>query len=797
MSNVNDSGIKPLSVGSSFLIGKAISRQMQVGNLKALPYYLIYEILKDTSRVPKELTDMGALDAVVEYCGLIEKIEEDNRWGEVDLSLSLGIQQATIFKHASQYAHSMRNAVIEPLDLMYGACASIFDANGANITHEVEAAILPLYQVLRWKLEEKVMPNGGIKALVTTIRRDATKAERQIKALKDNMVPDEDHRELSKYADLMNGKSFPPFFGRSDEIRHVQKILLQTRKNNPILLGEAGVGKTAIIEGLVKVIEEDDMRYPFGAKPQVYSLDVGRLVAGTMFRGDFEKRVEDLLSVARRNKGKVILFIDEFHKIIGAGGSQLDAANLLKPALARGEITIIGGTTLDEYRKYIAKDKAMVRRFANVLVEEPDRPQTLQIMNHWKAPLQSAHRVSYEPGALVAAYELGKRYFPDRAMPDIALDLLDAAGADASFHYESGRVIDGKMIAEAVSEKTGVPVAMATPAEHAAKSLGLESRVNSRVFGQERAAKVLGKAVKSATAGLREEGKTKGAFLFDGPTGTGKTEVAKVLAESLGVDLIRIDMSEYMDKHSLGRLIGAPPGYVGYDQGGQLTEKVNKKPYSVVLLDEAEKAAPEIFNVFLQILDNGFVTDGQGRQVDFRNTVIIMTTNAGQKVEKKGASIGFTASKPEEDKNAGVNQFFTPEFRNRLDAVIQFESLSKEVIPLVVRKFLDKKAETLMENRGITLEFTQAAADQVAKDGFDPVMNARPLARYINEHIDDILTEPILMGKVKQGDILLIDFAAAAEAEDGDGKFTYSKVLRPANDARGGSSFLPVLAQSN
>ncbi|MDD3020026.1 MAG: ATP-dependent Clp protease ATP-binding subunit [Alphaproteobacteria bacterium] len=778
----NRDSIKQLSIRAAYLFGLAFSNQMQSSQVNSLPYYILYLGMKD--RVVQELGD-NVVEAGQQYCAIIDQIEHNETWEELDINGSLEEHQRTIFQHATQSAELMGHKTIEPLDLIYGACKTIITANDGNIDHEIEKHVIPIYQTLNQKISQKIFPehkNVEGRSMVTTSysASNSDDAAENREAKNDSKLSKEDHETLTKYAAYMNEGPFPEFFGRSEELKQVQTILLQTRKNNPLLLGEAGVGKTAIVEGLVRLIEEDDIRYPFDEKPQVYSLDIAKLVAGTMYRGEFEARMKSILDIAERNKGKVVLFIDEIHKIVGAGAasSGMDAANLMKPAMARGNITIIGATTTDEYRKYVEKDKALIRRFGVVQVQQPDRESTLKMLQNSTQEMVKKHDVTYSTSAMEAAYDLGKRYFPEKTMPDSAFDLLDQAGAHSQFNMEDGAFITDEEIAQVVAERTGVPIAQLTNSDQK-MAVDLEKNMKARVFQQDRAISTLATAAQSSFAGLREDGKTKGNFLFSGPTGVGKTEAAKVFAESLGIELQRFDMSEYMSQYSVSKLIGSPPGYVGYDQGGLLTEAIKNKPYSVILLDEVEKAHPDIFNIFLQVMDNGHITDGQGRPVDCRNIYLLMTTNAGQ-AQKKKSSIGFNAVADTETVPNAITQFFSPEFINRMDAVVEFEALGKDGIEEIAKKLLGIKAATLFENKGITLEFTKAAIDQVSTGGFDAAHGARPMKRYINDQIDPVVSKLILGGAARKGDTLLINFREATD--DSKATFECNKLVKPAND---------------
>jgi len=542
-----------------------------------------------------------------------------------------------------------------------------------------------------------------------------------------------------------------PLIGRESEIERTVQILCRRRKNNPLYVGEAGVGKTAIAEGLAKAIIDDNV--PDALKEcTVYSLDLGSLLAGTKYRGDFEKRLKALLHHLKKDSG-AILFIDEIHTIIGAGaasGGVMDASNLIKPMLATGELRCIGSTTFQEYRGIFEKDHALARRFQKVDVVEPSVVETFKILKGIKSHFESHHHIRYTSPALKAAAELSARYIQDRFLPDKAIDVVDEAGAFQRLQPEARRkkVIGVKEIEQIVSKIARIPSKTVSSSD---KTLleDLGHTLKSKVFGQDNAIEVLTDAVKMSRSGLSDPDKPLGSFLFAGPTGVGKTEVTKQLAESLGVELIRFDMSEYMESHTVSRLIGAPPGYVGYDTGGLLTEAVTKSPHSVVLLDEIEKAHPDVFNLLLQVMDHGALTDTNGRKADFRHVTLIMTTNAGADVMSR-ASIGFTQQDHSTDGMAAISRMFTPEFRNRLDGIIQFESLSKDVIHKVVDKFMVDLKEKLIEKQ-VEIEIDLDAKNWLAEHGYDKAMGARPMARLIKEQLKKPLADELLFGKLTAG----------------------------------------------
>ena len=556
-----------------------------------------------------------------------------------------------------------------------------------------------------------------------------------------------------------------PLIGREYEVERTIQILCRRRKNNPLLVGEAGVGKTAIAEGLAWRITQ-------GAVPEilaeatVYSLDMGALLAGTKYRGDFEQRLKGVLK-SLKDKPHAVLFIDEIHTLIGAGaasGGTLDASNLLKPALSSGQLKCIGATTFTEYRGIFEKDAALSRRFQKVDVVEPSVSETVDILKGLKSRFEEHHNVKYANAALQAAAELSAKFINDRHLPDKAIDVIDEAGAAQRILTASKRK---KTIGKAEIEDIVAKIARIPPAnvsnDDRGKLQSLERDLKSVVFGQDQALEVLSSAVKMARSGLGKADKPIGAFLFSGPTGVGKTEAAKQLAYIMGIDLIRFDMSEYMERHAVSRLIGAPPGYVGFDQGGLLTEAVSKKPHCVLLLDEIEKAHPDIFNVLLQVMDHGTLTDNNGRKADFRNVIIIMTTNAGAETMNK-ATIGFTNPRQAGDEMGDIKRLFTPEFRNRLDAIVSFKPLDEQIILRVVDKFL-LQLETQLAEKKVDVTFTDALRKHLAKKGFDPLMGARPMQRLIQDTIRKALADELLFGRLTEGGRLNVDLDAQDQVQ--------------------------------
>ncbi|MCH2157174.1 MAG: ATP-dependent Clp protease ATP-binding subunit ClpA [Oleiphilaceae bacterium] len=560
---------------------------------------------------------------------------------------------------------------------------------------------------------------------------------------------------LESYAENLNEVALQgridPLIGRDHEVDRVVQILSRRRKNNPLLVGEAGVGKTAIAEGLAKKIVENEVPEII-ANAEVYSLDLGALLAGTKYRGDFEKRFKALLAELKKRE-HAILFIDEIHTIIGAGsasGGVMDASNLLKPLLSSGEVRCIGSTTFTEFRGIFEKDSALARRFQKIDVNEPNVDDTFQILKGLKPQFEAHHDLKYSDKALRAAAELADRYITDRHMPDKAIDVIDEAGASQRLVHESKRkkLINVQAIEDVVAKIARIPPRNVSSSDKD-KLKNIERDLKMVVFGQDLAIESLATAIKLSRAGLKSPEKPDGAFLFAGPTGVGKTEVTKQLSKVMGVELVRFDMSEYMERHTVSRLIGAPPGYVGYDQGGLLTEAVNKNPHCILLLDEIEKAHPEVFNLLLQVMDHGTLTDNNGRKTDFRHVVLVMTTNAGaEQISRR--SIGFSEQDHTTDGMEALNKLFTPEFRNRLDSIIQFAPLARDTVCYVVDKFLTELQAQLDEKR-VVLHVDDEVKVYLAEKGYDEKMGARPMSRLIQEELKKPLAEEILFGHLSSG----------------------------------------------
>jgi ATP-dependent Clp protease ATP-binding subunit ClpA len=571
----------------------------------------------------------------------------------------------------------------------------------------------------------------------------------------EEMGGETEKQPLENFATNLNMRALQnkidPLIGRDAEIERTIQILCRRRKNNPLLVGEAGVGKTAIAEGLAKKIVDDEVPDVLQGST-IYSLDLGALVAGTKYRGDFEKRLKGVLRQLQKDPG-AILFIDEIHTIIGAGsasGGVMDASNLIKPLLASGELKCIGSTTYQEFRGIFEKDRALTRRFQKIDVEEPSVSETVDILKGLKRYFEDHHNVKYSMNALRAAAELADRYITDRFLPDKAIDVIDEAGANRRMTNPDGKQknINVHDIENIVSKIARVP-AKTVSSSDAELLKNLERNLKLVVFGQEEAIETMGNAIKMSRSGLGNPDKPVGSFLFAGPTGVGKTEVTRQLAKVMGIELIRFDMSEYMERHTVSRLIGAPPGYVGFDQGGLLTDAINKHPHAVLLLDEIEKAHPDVFNLLLQVMDHGALTDTNGRKTDFRNVIIIMTTNAGAQLMSRRSMV-FTEQQHETDGMEEIKRVFTPEFRNRLDGIIQFKALDERTITHVVDKFIFELEHQLEEKR-VSMMVDDKARKWLAVKGYDPKMGARPMARVIQDHLKRALADELLFGRLTKG----------------------------------------------
>ena len=580
-------------------------------------------------------------------------------------------------------------------------------------------------------------------------------------------------KALEKFAVNLNRRALEgkvdPLIGRDREVERTVQILCRRRKNNPLLVGEPGVGKTAIAEGLAKRIVDGDVPTVL-ANATIMSLDMGALVAGTKYRGDFETRIKAVIKEAVADPS-IILFVDEIHTMIGAGsasGGTMDASNLLKPALSSGDLRLIGSTTFREYREVFEKDQALSRRFQKIDVNEPTPNETIAILQGLRSRFEEHHEVEFTPDAITAAVELAVRYLPNRQLPDKAIDLLDEAGALQRVVPDAQRrtLIDRPEIEQTVARIVRVPTEQVSSSDKSTLA-GLQDKIQSVIYGQDLAITSLVNAIKLSRAGLRHGDRPIGSFLFAGPTGVGKTEVTRQLAHQMGVKLVRFDMSEYMEAHAVSRLIGAPPGYVGFDKGGLLTEAITKDPYCVLLLDEIEKAHPDLYNILLQVMDRGVLTDTNGREVDFRNVILVMTTNAGAKQASR-PSIGFTKQDHTSDAMEVIKTTFTPEFRNRLDRVVQFVPLGRQEILRVVRKTLSDLTFTLMA-RNIQLSLGDGVEDWLADNGFDPLMGARPMSRLVEEAIKQPLADLMLFGALVDGGVAQVDVVDNALSVSGMG----------------------------
>jgi ATP-dependent Clp protease ATP-binding subunit ClpA len=609
--------------------------------------------------------------------------------------------------------------------------------------------------------------------VVNYISHGLSKTGEEREARSDETPPADGERDaegssaLEKYATNLNRLAqegrIDPLIGRTLEIERTIEILCRRRKNNPLYVGEAGVGKTALVEGLARLIVEGKVPDVLSGAT-VYTLDLGSLIAGTKYRGDFEKRLKAVLAEIKKLPG-AILFIDEIHTVIGAGaasGGVMDASNLIKPALANGELRCIGSTTYQEYRGIFEKDHALTRRFQKIDIVEPTVAETIEILRGLHARFEEHHGIRYEDDALIAAAELSARHINDRHLPDKAIDVIDEAGARLRLRPEAGReqVVTVAHIEDVVARIARIPPKTVSSSDRDVLR-NLDRNLKLVIYGQDRAIETLSAAIKMSRSGLGDLRKPVGSFLFAGPTGVGKTEVTRQLALTLGVELVRFDMSEYMERHTVSRLIGAPPGYVGFDQGGLLTEAITKHPHCVLLLDEIEKAHPDVFNLLLQVMDHGTLTDNNGRKADFRHVVIVMTTNAGA-IEMARAPIGFVAQDNAPDGMEAIRRIFAPEFRNRLDAVVQFDALDQSTIERVVDKLL-VEVEAQLEQKNVALHVDDAARRWIAKRGYDPKMGARPMARILQEHVKRPLAEELLFGRLEKGGHAFVSVGANDE----------------------------------
>ncbi|HEZ5183619.1 TPA: ATP-dependent Clp protease ATP-binding subunit ClpA [Neisseria meningitidis] len=732
--------------------------------------HLLLVLIEEDASVPNVLKLCGA-DLKVVSEQLAASVAEntplipEHLLDTVETRPTLGFQR--VMQRAMVHTQSAGKAAVEPLDVL----VALMSETDSHTVYFLKLQSVTRFEVLR------CIAHGSPD-------EDEDEDEDDGNYSSDGMDDDNENRAnpgknpLSAYTVNLNAEvkagRIDPLIGRKHEMERLVQILCRRRKNNPLLVGEAGVGKTALAEGLAHQIVNGGI--PDALKDaEVYALDMGSLLAGTKYRGDFEARVKSVLKQLEKIP-HAILFIDEIHTIIGAGstsGGTMDASNLLKPALAKGSLRCIGATTYDEYRTIFDKDHALSRRFQKIDVVEPTVSETVRILRGLKPMFEAFHQVLYTQGALEAAAELSARYINERFLPDKAIDVMDEAGAAQRILPKSKqkKVIGKAQIETVIAKVARIPEkTVSHDDKQVLQFLGRD--LKNMVYGQENAIDALVAAVKMSRSGLALPDKPIGSFLFSGPTGVGKTEAAKQLAYSMGVPLQRFDMSEYMERHAVSRLIGAPPGYVGFEQGGLLTEAVNKQPHCVLLLDEIEKAHPDIFNVLLQVMDAGKLTDNNGKSADFRNVILIMTTNAGAESLSR-PSLGFTAKRERGDEMQAINKLFTPEFRNRLDAIIPFAPLSEPIIVKVVDKFLLQLEHQLLDKK-VEAEFTPALRKYLAEKGFDPQMGARPMHRLIQEKIRKPLADELLFGKLAEGGFVLIDWDAAKE--EAVLKFKKSKV---------------------
>ena len=702
------------------------------------------------------MLDNPSAQEVLKACGanfdtlkkdLLNHIEEHtpivNGENEVDTQPTLGFQR--VIQRAMLHVQSSGKKEVTGANVL----VAIFgekDSHAVYFLHQQGIARLDVVNFIAHGIEKDIDKEN-----------EADEVDENIDQKIQNKESDLESYALNLNKIVLDGK-IDPVIGREDEIERVAQILCRRRKNNPLLVGDAGVGKTAIAEGLAKKIVDGDI--PEVLKDTViYSLDLGALIAGTKYRGDFEQRLKNVLKQLTK-KPNAILFIDEIHTIIGAGsasGGTLDASNLLKPALAKGELRCIGATTFNEYRTVFEKDHALTRRFQKIDVDEPSIPVSIEILKGLKKSFESHHKIKFLNNALISAVELSAKYITDRKLPDKAIDVIDEAGALQKIlpKTKQKKTISSKEIEEVISKIAKIPSKNINQ-DDLSMLKNLERDLKAIIFGQDEAINKLSTAIKMARSGLLSDNKPIGSFMFSGPTGVGKTEVAKQLAYTLGIELIRIDMSEFMERHAVSKLIGAPPGYVGFDQGGTLTESINKNPYAVLLLDEIEKAHPDVHNILLQIMDNGFLTDSNGRKIDFRNVTLIMTTNVGAESLSK-SSLGFiTDTQTVFDEKKEINKAFSPEFRNRIDAIVSFAPLENETILKVVDKFLIQ-LENQLHDKKVEVTFSDNLKNYLAKNGFDIKMGARPMSRLIQDTIRKALADELLFGKLVNGGDVNID----------------------------------------
>ncbi|MGI9373164.1 MAG: ATP-dependent Clp protease ATP-binding subunit ClpA [Hyphomicrobiales bacterium] len=729
----------------------ALHRALALANERAQEYATLEHLLL-------ALIDDGDAAAVMRACNVDLDILRKNLENYIDTELAtLIIDNGDDSKPTAGFQRVIQRAVI------HVQSSGREEVTGANVLvaifaeRESHAAFfLQEQEMTRYDAVNYISHGIAKRAGMSEARqvRGATEEDGDSETL-DGSAEKEGNDALEAYCDNLNRKAtegkIDPLIGREDEVKRTIQVLCRRQKNNPLFVGESGVGKTAIAEGLARKIVNEDVPKVL-ADCTIFALDMGALLAGTRYRGDFEERLKAVVKEIEEYPG-AIMFIDEIHTVIGAGatsGGAMDASNLLKPALAGGTLRCIGSTTYKEYRQHFEKDRALVRRFQKIDVNEPSVPDTIKILKGLKPYFEEFHEVRYTQDAIRTAVELSAKYMADRKLPDKAIDVIDESGASQMLIPESRRkkTIGVKEIETTIATMARIPPKTVSKSDSAVLK-DLSTALRRVVFGQDTAIEALASAIKLSRAGLREPEKPIGCYLFSAPTGVGKTEVARQLADAMSVELLRFDMSEYMERHTVSRLIGAPPGYVGFDQGGLLTDGVDQHPHCVLLLDEIEKAHPDLFNILLQVMDHGKLTDHNGKSVDFRNVILIMTTNAGASEMAKPA-FGFTQSKREGDDEEAINRMFTPEFRNRLDAVIPFGSLPPKVVARVVEKFV-LQLEAQLDDRNVMIELSDEASDWLAKEGYEERFGARPLGRVIQEHIKKPLADEVLFGKLKNG----------------------------------------------
>ncbi len=717
----------------------------------------VYEILQacgaDVTQLRRELTKF-----ITESTPRLH--EDDAEEDDVDVQPTLGFQR--VLQRSVFHVQSSGRKEVTPTNVL----VAIFSEKQSQAVY-----LLGLHDVARLDIVNYI--SHGF----SRIPDNSTENDEDADAADGDRAGSE-ATALERFTSDLNAQAeagrIDPLIGRELEIERTVQILCRRRKNNPLFVGEAGVGKTALAEGLARLITEE--KVPEVLRDcRIYALDMGALIAGTKYRGDFEKRLKSVITELRKQPG-AILFIDEIHTVIGAGaasGGVMDASNLIKPVLANGDLRCIGSTTYAEFRGIFEKDHALARRFQKIDIVEPTIEETIAILRGLKTRFEEHHNVRYEDEALTAAAELSSRHINDRQLPDKAIDVIDEAGANRRLQPEAERqdLVDVELIQNIVAKMARIPPKTVSASDRDVLR-SLERDLKLVIFGQDRAIGALASAIKMSRSGLGDEHRPVGSFLFAGPTGVGKTEVTRQLAMTMGVELIRFDMSEYMERHTVSRLIGAPPGYVGFDQGGLMTEAITKNPHCVMLLDEIEKAHPEVFNLLLQVMDHGALTDNNGRKADFRNVTIVMTTNAGAQ-EMSRASVGFTVQDHSGDSQEIIKKIFSPEFRNRLDAIIQFDPLDETSIARVVDKLI-LELETQLDKNEVTIELEPAARTWIAEIGYDKKMGARPMARVIQEHIKRPLAEELLFGKLRDGGHVRVDLN-----QNGDGLILIPESVTP------------------